>query len=81
MKVYKVNVYQEVDLAENIVKARNEQHAMHLVESMNYKTGAGLKYVGNYRFNVEIAEDYCLEHQELEYLDDVCYEQMTGEKP
>ena len=48
---------------------------------MNYKSGVGLKYVGNYRFNVEIADDYCIKHKEFECLDEVCYEQMTGEKP
>ncbi len=80
-EIYKVNVYQEVDLVENIVEARNEQDAMHIVERMNYKAGAGLKYAGNYKFNVEIAEDYCIKHKELECQDEVCYEQITGEKP
>lgn len=80
MKLYKVNIYQEVDLVETLIEAKDEQEAMHKVETMNYKSGVGLKYVGNYRFNVEIADDYCIKHKEFECLDEVCYEQMTGEK-
>ena len=79
--VYKVVIYQEIDLAEEIVVADNENEAMTIAENLNYKAGAGIKYAGNYKFNVEIAEDYCIKHKELECQDEVCYEQITGEKP
>lgn len=79
--VYKVVIYQEIDLGEEIVIADNEQQAIQLAEQLNYKTGIGLKYAGNYKFDVEVTDEYCIAHKELECLDEMCYEQMTGEKP
>jgi len=79
--VYKVVIYQEIDLAEEIVVADNENEAMTIAENLNYKAGAGIKYAGNYKFNVEKTDEYCIKHKQHECLDDICYEQMTGEKP
>ena len=66
--VYKVVIYQEIDLGEEIVIADDEQQAIQLAEQLNYKSGIGLKYVGNYKFDIEIAEDYRKNRRKIERL-------------